>query len=124
MQGEEKVIAENTSEEGQNNISEEEEEEGNEVGDNINEDESKISVPKKKLKNYYKIIADHKEIVRNVMSLQGAMLLLKPDVIKCTEVSFFPLFTTKKTQNLVKVFELKSTLEFILNSKNNFFRAI
>lgn len=39
-----------------------------------------------KLKNYYRLIADHKEVVRNVMSMQGAVLLLKPDVMKCTEV--------------------------------------
>ncbi|XP_076166225.1 dynein heavy chain 8, axonemal kl-3 [Ptiloglossa arizonensis] len=34
----------------------------------------------KNSKNYYQIISDHKEIVRSVMSLQGAIIALKDDI--------------------------------------------
>lgn len=37
-------------------------------------------------KNYYKIVSEHKEIVRILMSLQGVMYLLKPDVAKLLKV--------------------------------------
>lgn len=30
--------------------------------------------------NYYKIVAEHKEIVRIVMGLQGVLYMLRPDV--------------------------------------------
>lgn len=36
--------------------------------------------------NYFKTVAEHKEIVRMFMSLQGAMYLTKPDVISLLEV--------------------------------------
>lgn len=86
---EENIISESDAEE-----PEVEEEEGEEEEKSESEDEEgpRVSASKSKLKNYYKLIADHKEIVRNVMSLQGALLLLKPDVMKCTEVSFSDFF--------------------------------
>lgn len=37
-------------------------------------------------KNYYKIVAENKEIIRIFLSLQGAMYLLKPDVVKLLKV--------------------------------------
>lgn len=38
------------------------------------------------LRNYFKTVSDHKEIVRIFMGLQGAMYLLKPDVIRLLQV--------------------------------------
>lgn len=38
--------------------------------------------------NYHKTVAEHKEIVRIFMSLQGAMYLTKPDVVNLLEVTF------------------------------------
>lgn len=38
------------------------------------------------LKNYFKTVSEHKEIVRIFMGLQGAMYLLKPDVIRLLQV--------------------------------------
>ncbi|XP_076295220.1 dynein heavy chain 8, axonemal kl-3 [Lasioglossum baleicum] len=38
--------------------------------------------PKTSMKNYYEIISDHKEIVRSVMSLQGAISAYKDDIIQ------------------------------------------
>ncbi|EEB13574.1 ciliary dynein heavy chain, putative [Pediculus humanus corporis] len=76
----EKLITEESQEHEENEEEEILEEEENELEHGLKKGSFKT-----KLKNYYKLIADHKEIVRNVMSLQGAMLLLKPDVIKCNE---------------------------------------
>lgn len=36
--------------------------------------------------NYYKSVSEHKEIIRMFMGLQGAMFMLKPDVMKLLEV--------------------------------------
>ncbi|KAK6618885.1 hypothetical protein RUM44_003266 [Polyplax serrata] len=84
-EGEEKMVAEDADDEGgEKNLSEEEETENSDANLSSASD-PKVTASKYKLKNYYKLIAEHKEIVRNIMSLQGAMLLLKPDVLKCTE---------------------------------------
>lgn len=40
------------------------------------------------LYTYYKTIVEHKEIVRIYTGLQGAMYLLKPDVIRLLEVCY------------------------------------
>lgn len=38
------------------------------------------------LRNYYKTVSEHKEIVRIFMGLQGAMYLLQPDVVRLLQV--------------------------------------
>lgn len=40
--------------------------------------------------NYYQIIYDHKEIVRSIMSLQGAIYAIKEDIDEIANVMPFP----------------------------------
>lgn len=46
------------------------------------------------MKNYYQIISDHKEIVRCVMSLQGAIMTIKEDIEDLCNVLLFSFFST------------------------------
>lgn len=39
------------------------------------------------LKNYHQTIVDHKEVIRSSMSLQGAILMLKDDIVTLGNVS-------------------------------------
>lgn len=48
------------------------------------------------MKNYYQIISDHKEIVRCVMSLQGAIMTIKEDIEDLCNVLLFSFFSTLK----------------------------
>lgn len=44
------------------------------------------------MKNYYQLISDHKEIVRCVMSLQGAIMTIKEDIEDLCNVLFLLSF--------------------------------
>lgn len=48
------------------------------------------------MKNYYQLISDHKEIVRCVMSLQGAIMTIKEDIEDLCNVLLFSFFSTLK----------------------------
>lgn len=45
-----------------------------------------------KIDNYYKAVAEHKEIIRAIRSLQGSLIYLKSDVKKLLEVSESKLY--------------------------------
>lgn len=44
------------------------------------------SIPFAVSKSFYKNVVDHKEVVRSMMALQGAIIVLKPDIQKLIEV--------------------------------------
>ncbi|XP_022920277.2 dynein axonemal heavy chain 8 [Onthophagus taurus] len=54
------------------------------------------------LRNYYKSVSEHKEIVRMFMGLQGAMYMLKPDVAKLLEsyLSYAPLWADDRDDQI------------------------
>lgn len=49
-----------------------------------------IDLSKSMLKNYHSSVADHKEIIRISMSLQGAIIMLKDDIATQGNVSIQP----------------------------------
>lgn len=44
------------------------------------------------LKNYYEIIADHREIIRSMLNLQGSISILKDDVSLLIKVNYYNFF--------------------------------
>ncbi|XP_026672559.1 dynein heavy chain 8, axonemal-like [Ceratina calcarata] len=69
--------------------------------DSIGTDGNKAS-----LKNYYQLISDHKEIVRCVMSLQGAILAIKEDVLQISNMysTKYAYIWAEQRENIVRAF--------------------
>lgn len=40
------------------------------------------------IRNYFRMVSEHKDIVRSVMALQGMMYMYKPDIEKLLKVTF------------------------------------
>ncbi|KRT82784.1 hypothetical protein AMK59_4319, partial [Oryctes borbonicus] len=71
------------------------------------------------MKNYYKSVSEHKEIIRMFMGLQGAMFMLKPDVVKLLESYLSYAYLWAETREK-QVQELVDTNPLIVEIREKF----
>lgn len=45
------------------------------------------------IRNYFRMVSEHKDIVRSVMALQGMMFMYKPDIEKLLKVCYLIMKT-------------------------------